>query len=100
MKSPYKTLLKPLGGRKNHGDSPKKGTLLGIAAVVLGLTVAAVVQKAAPSPDTPEINIDGYNVHQSTDLGGHIVGYSGSPSMWDTLVNLQSGPRILSFSLD
>jgi hypothetical protein len=100
MKSPYRELLKPLGGRKNHGDFRKTGTRLGIAAMVLGLTVAAVAQKAAPSPDTPEVNIDGYSVHQSSDLGGHIVGYSGSPSMWDTLVNLQSGPRILSFSLD
>ena len=42
----------------------------------------------------------GYAIHQSTDLGGRIADYSGSTSMWDTLVNLQSGPRILSFSLN
>ena len=29
------------------------------------------------------------------DLGGHIVGISGSGSMYDTLVNIQSGPRVL-----
>lgn len=44
--------------------------------------------------------IDKYNVHQAIELGGHASDYSGSGAMWDTLVNLQSGPRILSHSLD
>ena len=38
---------------------------------------------------------DGYVIHQSVDLGGHLVQVSGSSAMYDTLVNLQSGPRIL-----
>ena len=32
------------------------------------------------------------------DLGGHIVTQSGSDAMYDTLVNIQSGPRILDSS--
>ncbi|HEX3473171.1 MAG TPA: hypothetical protein VHT28_18470 [Silvibacterium sp.] len=32
----------------------------------------------------------------STDLGGHIVEHSGSDPMYATLVNIQSGPRILN----
>ena len=38
---------------------------------------------------------DGYIVHNTVDLGGHMVGISGSGSMYDTLVNIQSGPRVL-----
>jgi hypothetical protein len=43
---------------------------------------------------------DGYAIHQSFDLGGHVVDHSGSDAMYDTLVNLQSGPRILNHSLE
>jgi hypothetical protein len=38
----------------------------------------------------------GYMIHQSVDLGGHIAGTSGSGAMYDTLVNMQSGPRVLN----
>jgi hypothetical protein len=38
---------------------------------------------------------DGYTIHQTADLGGHIVEQSGSTAMYDTLVNIQSGPRVL-----
>ncbi|WP_158752112.1 hypothetical protein [Acidobacterium sp. S8] len=43
---------------------------------------------------------DGYAIHQTVDLGGHIAEHSGSDPMYATLVNLQSGPRILSQSLE
>jgi hypothetical protein len=59
---------------------------------------------AAASPNTaaptPSDNIRyGYIIHQSIDLGGHIVSQFGSGAMYDTLVNIQSGPRILDSSL-
>ncbi len=37
----------------------------------------------------------GYALHQSVDLGGRIANPSGSPAMYSTLVNLQSGLRVL-----
>ena len=37
----------------------------------------------------------GYSIHQSVDLGGHMASITGSGAMYDTLVNLQSGPRVL-----
>ena len=37
----------------------------------------------------------GYSVHESIDAGGHMVGLSGSGAMYDTMINMQSGPRIL-----
>ncbi len=53
-------------------------------------------QAPAQSAQAPEETIkDGYVIHQSADLGGHIANYYGSGPMWATLVNIQSGPRIL-----
>jgi hypothetical protein len=65
-------------------------------AMLRGLPICA--QDASPSP-TDNIRY-GYVIHQSTDLGGHIASYSGSTAVYDTFVNLQSGPRILAASLD
>ena len=48
------------------------------------------------APAAPEqVQENGYVIRQTADLGGHIVGVSGSGAMYDTLVDLQSGPRIL-----
>jgi hypothetical protein len=38
---------------------------------------------------------NGYSIHQSVDLGGRIAAKTGGGAMYDTLVNLQSGPRVL-----
>lgn len=61
---------------------------------------------AAPSASqnatlpTPSDNIRfGYTIHQSIEFGGHAVSQSGSGAMYDTLVDIQSGPRILASSL-
>ncbi|MEO6965226.1 MAG: hypothetical protein ABI076_04915 [Acidobacteriaceae bacterium] len=71
--------------------------MAGIGLAALLVTAGATAQNATPSQGTIK---DGYVVHQSFDLGGHIANYSGSDAMYDTLVNMQSGPRILSQSLD
>jgi len=68
---------------------------MGFAAFLL--TSAAAAQDAGQTPGTTK---DGYEIHQSFDLGGHIAEHSGSDAMYDTLVNLQSGPRILSQMLE
>jgi hypothetical protein len=72
----------------------------GIGVAILLMTGSAVAQN--PTPDaplpTPESQIaapQGYAIHQTVDLGGHIVGLSGSGAMYSTLVNIQSGPRVL-----
>src|SRR5271154_7175069 len=57
------------------------------------LVVAFSAGQGTNSPK--ETTKDGYVIHQTADLGGHIVDYSGSGAMWATLVNLQSGPRVL-----
>ena len=68
---------------------------LGLAALVM--ISSAMAQDAKPPKGTV---MDGYNVHQSFDLGGHVANTTGSGSMYDTLVNLKSGPRILNHTLE
>ncbi len=62
-------------------------SILGVAS---GTAVAQipifVSHQAAP---------EGYTLHESIDLGGHVANVDGSGAMYDTLVNQQSGPRIL-----
>ena len=60
----------------------------------------AVAEPAASVPASVPVNPDqvvenGYVVRQTADLGGHLVGVSGSGAMYDTLVNIHTGPRVL-----
>jgi hypothetical protein len=93
--------------------NPKRCALaISFIACVLACT-SAIAQTTAPTPaPTPAVAQDtsmpspadniryGYVIHQSIDLGGHIVEHSGSGAVYDTMVNLQAGPRILEQSLD
>ncbi len=65
----------------------------GVVGFVFLLTGAYAAGQNASPPE--EVTKEGYVIHQTADLGGHIVDYSGSGAMWATLVNLQSGPRVL-----
>lgn len=40
-----------------------------------------------------------YEVKQAAEFGGRISDFTGSTPMWDTLVNLGSGPRLLEYTL-
>ena len=67
-------------------------------AVLLLITGAAfgqnAVQPAAASASQMSVPT-GYSVHESIDLGGRFNDTVGSNAMYDTMVNLQSGPRVL-----
>jgi hypothetical protein len=68
-----------------------------VSIVTIGPAARA---QQAPAPSAPEEKtIGGYVTHQSVELGGHIVEQSGSGPMYDTLVNIHTGPRILTQSL-
>jgi hypothetical protein len=66
-------------------------------AVTIGIAVllTAGIAAAQDAPALPSGTQDGYAIHNTVDLGGHIVGVTGSGSMYDTLVNIHSGPRVL-----
>jgi hypothetical protein len=64
-------------------------------------SLALALTAAAQDANAPKGTVkDGYLVRQTIDLGGHIADYSGSGAMYDTLVNLQTGPRVLNQTLD
>jgi len=75
------------------------------AAILIMMTGIAAAQNPTtatpfPSPETHVAAPDGYTMHQSVDVGGRIAGIRGSGAMYDTLVNLQTGPRVLGESFE
>lgn len=72
-------------------------------AVLLLMTGSAFAQNPAAqmaAPSTQASTPDGYSLKSSVDVGGHMVTRSGSNAMYDTLVNIQSGPRVLGESFE
>jgi hypothetical protein len=64
------------------------------------ITDGLPVSSQAPSKETPEgIERNGYRIQQSVELGYRVTDVTGSAPMYDTLVNLETGPRILQQSL-
>lgn len=59
-----------------------------------GIAVAQDTNSATPVPESKFSTPEGYTAEHSIDMGGRIANISGSGSMYDTLVNLQSGPRV------
>ena len=90
-----------------HGHSKRRVTIalavLLCAIIVLSSeTLFAQTPAANPIPTpTPEdgINSGGYQIHSSVELGYRSNNVTGSTDMYDTLVNLQTGPRILDQTL-
>ena len=67
------------------------------AVMILSTAGIAIAQNANPASPTPEVKFttpDGYTSHHTIDMGGRMTNLSGSGAMYDTLVNLQSGPRV------
>jgi len=81
----------------NRQPSPGWGGRIagGIGAALLLMT-AGMAAAQAPAPETNPVTAPkGYTVHETVDLGGRISSVNGSGAMYDTLVNEQSGPRVL-----
>ncbi len=82
-------------------QQPSFAMFLGMI-VALFLAVTCIAAAQSPTADnplpTPESQMSvpaGYSFHESIDMGGHMVGLSGSGAMYDTMVNQHSGPRVL-----
>lgn len=65
-----------------------------------GIASAQGTPTAPPAPESKISTPDGYSSHHSIDLGGRIANPVGSDAMYDTLVNLHSGPRVLGESFE
>jgi len=59
-----------------------------------GIAVAQNASPVVPAPETKFSTPNGYTSHHTIDVGGRATSRSGSGAMYDTLVNLQSGPRV------
>ena len=86
-----------------HGEEPSHGSrrmnrkhafFVAILMLALPLFVLAQEQDEDQGRDW-----GGYTVRQSIELGGHIVDAEGSQQMYNTFVNLGSGPRLLGQEL-
>ncbi|MGA2570766.1 MAG: hypothetical protein ABSF23_09620, partial [Terracidiphilus sp.] len=86
-----------------RNQQPSFAILLGMVAIPLAAAcIAAAQNPAAPAP-APESQMSipsGYTAHHSVDLGGRMTSVVGSGEMYDTLVNLQSGPRVQGESFE
>jgi hypothetical protein len=87
-------------------DKAKKGskeTDAGAASVSLAVDSARKASNLPPAIDTEMNegeNWGGYEVKQSAEFGGRISSFSGSQALWDTFVNLGTGPRLMEYTLD
>jgi len=78
-------------GLRNRALAQRVSGTMGVAALAM-MTGLALGQSS--TPDAPVVQ-NGFVVHNTVDIGGHIVNGSGSGSMYDTLVNIHTGPRVL-----
>ena len=67
--------------------------------VVILVSTAAWTAVAQDPPDSG-INSGNYNIHQTFEFGGRVAGIGGNSALYNTFVNLNSGPRLFEQSLD
>src|SRR5437016_1580733 len=64
------------------------------------LVLFALLSAAAFAQAAPEKPATGYTVQQTLEFGGRMVSQNGNPSVFNTFVDLHSGPRLLEQSLE
>jgi hypothetical protein len=67
---------------------------------VLLVVLAAPAALAQGTDEEKGIDQGNYNIKQSVEFGGRITNISGDLQTYDTMVNLQDGPRLLDFSTE
>lgn len=76
-----------------------EGIGVAILLMMTGIVAAQGTTPVANVPDAPQASQpvveNGFLIHQTVDLGGHVAELSGSGAMYATLVNIHSGPRVL-----
>ena len=72
----------------------------GLMVSLPGMLLAQSPNAGKNPPEEPAaVTSGGYMIHQSVELGYRSTDVTGSGDMYDTLVNLQTGPRILGQTL-
>jgi hypothetical protein len=73
------------------------------ASLSLRVDAARKTSDLPPAVDTEENAGEKwgtFDVKQSAEFGGRISDFTGNQGMWDTYVNLGTGPRLLEYTLD
>ena len=87
---------------RNRRASDNPGRAL-LRLMVVSTTKCSSPNLPAPSQTPPAepdgVTSGGYQIHSSVELGYRANGVTGSGDMYDTLVNLQTGPRLLDQTL-
>lgn len=74
-------------------------TGLGCVVLLLGLAGGVFGQSASAQDSTPEVSGGGYTIHSTAELGYRFNDVTGSAGLYDTLVDLHQGPRLLNADL-
>src|SRR5271156_535680 len=67
--------------------------------LAVGMMLAPSARTQQPVEETG-IDQGNYNIKQSVEFGGRFTSVSGDDQTYDTMVNLQQGPRLLNFTTD
>ena len=94
--------------KNNHAlfttKAPSARTIHAVLLVLLA-ALPLLAQASAQTPGSQDqgteqgVTAAGYQIHTSTEVGFRFNDRTGSPGMYDTLVNLQQGPRLLEEDL-
>jgi hypothetical protein len=87
----------------NQDQAKKKESEAQSAPLSLRMDAARKTSDLPPAVDTEQNtgeNWGGFEVKQSAEFGGRISDFTGSQAMWDTFVNMGTGPRLLEYTLD
>jgi len=90
-------------GQNTSKDQKSKEAATAPASLSLPVDAARKTTDLPPPVDTEENAGERwgtYEVKQSAEFGGRISDFTGNAGMWDTFVNLGSGPRLLEYTLD
>jgi len=92
-----------------EAKAPKNPLLSGQTPANQKITSGFALDSARKSGDNPQYitmipeegtSWEGYQTKQIAELGGRISFFGGNEGVWDSLVNLGSGPRLLEYTLD
>ncbi len=81
-------------------DQPAPARQVPVGVSVDAARKTSDLPTSVTTDNNPGVESGGYEIKQSAEFGGRIADFSGSHAMWDTLVNLGSGPRLLEYTLD
>jgi hypothetical protein len=85
--------------RNNRGTELREQQTVLVLLALLGLLCSPNLGAQQPE-EQKGIDQGNYNIKQSIEFGGRITDISGNEQTYNTMVNLQDGPRLLNFTTE